>query len=141
VSRDTEQAPSKSGARARLMRVVVVDAVLAKAESVALLLMSAGYHCLATDDPEVALEAVREREPSLAVVDLDLPDRQGYALAAKIRAQCPKVRMIATATHEDELERALVPGCVFDAVTLKPIRVDELFEELESARARPGAGR
>jgi DNA-binding response OmpR family regulator len=136
-----ESSPSKSGQRRRPLWVIVVDTRAARAEILSLHLMAAGHRCMATTDADVALAAVRERAPDLAVIDIDLTRGRGHELAQQIRMLTGSaVRLVGTTGNQDELERLLANDSVFDAAALRPLGISELLEELETARElRAGA--
>lgn len=133
---DDADAPSQSGHRRRPMRVILFDAHTPRAETLGLLLMSAGCRCLVTGDADVALDAVRERPPDMVVIDVDLPREAGHELAEQIRMLAgERVRLIGTTAREAELDRMLATETMFDTVALRPIGLDELLGELELARS------
>jgi two-component system OmpR family response regulator len=131
-----EDSPSQSGHRRRPLRVLLVDGRMPRAETLALLLMSAGCRCMSTSDVDEAIAAVRERAPDLVVIDVDLPRDAGRELAEQIRMLAGnKVRLVATSAREGEVDRLLGSETVFDSVAQRPIGLDELLGELEIARA------
>jgi DNA-binding NarL/FixJ family response regulator len=53
-----------------------------------------------------ALEALREHEPDLVLIDVGLPDESGIAVGAKLLAERPETRVVAlTALADPELVR------------------------------------
>ena len=77
-------------------------------ELVAFRLERAGYEVIAVEDGERALEAARERRPSLAVLDVMMPKLTGYEVVRALREEplapsflAPEVGP-ADDEHEDE---------------------------------------
>jgi DNA-binding NarL/FixJ family response regulator len=61
-----------------------------------------------------ALAEIRSKKPSVAVIDISLPDGNGLELAKDIRNQWPDIRVLVTSMHDEELfaERALRAGAL-----------------------------
>jgi len=82
-----------------------------------------------------ALEAVAERAPEVAIVDIELPDGDGLSLIREIHALAPECRVLVF-TMQDELKygpRALRAGA--KGYLMKGERVNRLFEALEAVEA------
>lgn len=54
------------------------------------------------DDGEQALTAIREHQPQAAVLDVDMPKLDGFALARRIREEKLAVEIIFLTMHRDE---------------------------------------
>jgi CheY-like chemotaxis protein len=69
-------------------RVLVLERVAGGSTGIETMLAAAGYETRAATDHQSSLQIVSEWHPSAVVVDLRVPDRQGYQLgAALIRAE------------------------------------------------------
>ncbi|MDE7280786.1 MAG: response regulator transcription factor, partial [Ruminiclostridium sp.] len=66
-------------------RILIVDDERAIADLVEVYLRNEGYQTVICENAADALKAVREGEISLAVLDVMLPDMDGFALLQKIR--------------------------------------------------------
>jgi two-component system cell cycle response regulator DivK len=80
-----------------------------------------------------ALKYLETRSPSLILMDISMPDMDGYTLTAKIRAmprfvQTPILAMTANVMRGDR-ERSLEAGC--DGYIQKPIDIDTLTQQIE----------
>jgi two-component system cell cycle response regulator DivK len=80
-----------------------------------------------------ALKYLETRSPSLILMDISMPDMDGYTLTAKIRAmprfvQIPILAMTANVMRGDR-ERSLEAGC--DGYIQKPIDIDTLTQQIE----------
>src|SRR5687768_11834031 len=75
--------------QSRLDRVLVLERAADASIGLETMLMSAGYETRAAADHLTSLRIVDEWRPAAVVVDLRVPDRQGYQLGAAL-AQAPE---------------------------------------------------
>ena len=90
------------------------------------ILESAGYSTIEAEDGLSGIEIALREHPALVLLDIRLPDVDGYTVAAILRtfpklASAPIVGVTAYALAGDR-ERTLVAGC--DGYVTKPIDVD-----------------
>ena len=87
-----------------------------------------------------ALAAVDEGLPEIALIDIGLPDMDGYQLARLIRARPGGDRIVLVAVtgygQPEDRRQSLDAG--FDDHLLKPVKLEELTLVLE--RLRPASG-
>ncbi len=91
-------------------------------------LMAEGYEVLEAEDGGVGLDVATREPPDLILMDMNLPDVDGYEMTRRIRetpelSSIPIVAMTANVMHGDR-EKALEAGCV--GYIPKPIDVDTL---------------
>ena len=92
-----------------------------------------GYSVLEAATARLALTRLQERKPDLILMDINMPDMDGYALTAHIRsipelARVPIVAVTANVMRGDR-EKSLQAGC--DGYIQKPIDIDELPRQVE----------
>ena len=92
-----------------------------------------GYSFDEAKNAQEALEYLNTKYPSLILMDISMPDIDGYALTAKIRAMpefanTPIIAMTANVMRGDR-ERSLAAGC--DGYIQKPIDIDTLTQQVE----------
>lgn len=77
-----------------------------------------------------ALRLIRELKPDLAITDIRMPNRDGLALIELCRAEGPDVKFIIISGYDDfrYAQTAIRHGV--DAYLLKPIRQEELVQEV-----------
>jgi CheY-like chemotaxis protein len=63
---------------------------------------------------------------SIALVDLAMPEMDGFELAERLRRSAPKLRLVAVTGFGDERNRAAAGRAGFDRYILKPVDVREL---------------
>ena len=103
-------------------------------------LRHAGHEVHDAGDGPQGVDAALRLEPDVALIDVGLPELDGYEVAKRIRAQArPDMLLVALTGYglTEDRERALAAG--FDLHLVKPIDFDRLFDVLATA-SRP-AGR
>jgi CheY-like chemotaxis protein len=111
----------------RMPTVLVVEDNLQAADSLALFLRYSGYEVRVAHNGTQALEAARLRSPDAVLCDIRLPDIDGFAVAAQLRAQLGSRALLVAVTAyagADFVERACAAG--FDHAFPKPIDPFEL---------------
>lgn len=110
------------------LRVLLVDDNTDAAVAGAALLEALGHTVQVAHNAAEALAAVRERMPEVAILDIGLPDMDGYALAAAIRqlADGTPLRLVALTGYgqKEDIERARNGG--FDLHLTKPATLADL---------------
>jgi CheY-like chemotaxis protein len=109
-------------------------------ELLRVLLAEAGYGVREARDGQECVEAARAGEFALALVDLSMPQRDGWDVLRALRAdertrRLPCVAVTAFAGESDR-QRALAAG--FDAYISKPYRAKDLLDLV--ARLLDGRG-
>jgi two-component system cell cycle response regulator DivK len=91
-------------------------------------LMADGFNVLEAGNALEALEVVKNQTPDLILMDINMPDVDGYTLTLRLKAApqligVPIIAMTANVMKGDR-ERSLQAGC--DGYIQKPIDVDTL---------------
>ena len=102
------------------------------------ILMSENYGLLEANNAHEALELLKTTKPDLILMDINMPDMDGYTLTAKIKTtpgfeRIPILALTANVMRGDK-EKTLEAGC--DGYIQKPIDFDELLREVERFLAR-----
>ena len=80
-----------------------------------------------------AIELFEKIKPDLTIVDLSLPDFNGFAVGKKIRELCPEALMFLL-TGSDCLESQKQAKEVgFDRFILKPVRIQKLSQLIDES--------
>ena len=82
------------------------------------------------------LETIRESDPELVLMDIQLPDKDGFELLREIRASpFAKLRVLALTAHAmaGDREKALEAG--FDGYITKPLDIRSFPGQVERALA------
>lgn len=121
---------------ARRLSVLVVEDLLANQAVLRAQLSSLYCDTVMAGDGATALDYFSQREYDLVLMDCDLPDVDGYSLAAEWRrqeagleqARCPIIA-ISASTGQEHAERCFEAG--MDGILSKPIRLAKLRNIIE----------
>ena len=124
-------APEQTAAPATLsapLRVLVVDDSLDTAETMALALELFGCETRMAHTAAAALELAAEFAPDVALLDIGLPDYNGYELARRLRALPTGLdtTLIAATGWGQDKDRTLALDAGFDHHLTKPIDFEQL---------------
>ncbi len=92
-----------------------------------------GYAVAEAKDGQQAMECLLSEQIDLALMDINMPEVDGYTLTARIKAMpqfanLPIVAVTANVMRGDR-ERSLQAGC--DGYIQKPIDIDTLSQQIE----------
>jgi CheY-like chemotaxis protein len=102
-------------------RILIVDDNADAANSLALVLKIDGHETEAVYSAKAALEYAASWRPDVILLDIGLPDMNGYEVAGRIRAARESVQLIALTGYgqAEDIRRARSAG--FDAHVIKPV--------------------
>ncbi len=88
-----------------------------------------------------ALDLVATWMPDLMVIDLHLPDTDGYRLLAALRQRlaAPRLPAILCTADEAALVQAPARAAGFDDCWTKPVELQAVIDELTRRNGRPGS--
>lgn len=93
-----------------------------------------GYQVQVAVDGEDGLQACRRQRPDLVLLDMSLPVKDGWQVAAEMKADADlkSVPVIALTAHAmaDDRQRALAAGC--DDYDTKPVDLPRLLAKIEA---------
>jgi two-component system cell cycle response regulator DivK len=97
------------------------------------ILMSENYAVLEAVNAADALNILKNARPDLILMDINMPDIDGYTLTARIKAmpgfeRIPILALTANVMRGDK-EKTLEAGC--DGYIQKPLDIDQLISEVE----------
>jgi CheY-like chemotaxis protein len=124
-------------APAQFQRVLVVDDNRDAANALAEALEHSGHHVRVAYDGATALRAAAEFRPRLALLDLGLPELDGYELARRLRASRSDdpLLLVAITGYGQDADRKRSAQAGFDRHLVKPVSVADV---LALAGAGPG---
>ncbi|MFO1306268.1 MAG: ATP-binding protein [Burkholderiales bacterium] len=117
--------------------VLVVDDNVDAADAIALLLRESGHDVEIANSSAHALRCARERSFDIALLDIGLPDMDGYRLAGELRAAAQPVPHIIAVTgygRDSDRDRAFAAG--FDDHLVKPVQAATLVAAMARCAAQ-----
>jgi two-component system, sensor histidine kinase len=123
---------SKPGPMDRPLRAVVCDDAPDLRDLVADLLRLRGHEVSVVGDGPAAIHLIVAERPDVALIDIGLPDMDGYEVARSIRRQLTdhKPRLIAMTGYGQASDRAAAFAAGFDAHIVKPASADKILRAL-----------
>jgi len=124
-------------------RILVVDDNVDAADSLAMLLTHSGHTAEPIYSASAALDRATAFDPEFVILDIGLPDLDGYEVARQLRARGSNARLIALTGYgqAEDIQRARDAG--FNAHRVKPVNLQRLLQDLAApefmkGRALPG---
>ena len=127
------RAEAKVNGLQQTIRVLVVDDSVDAANGLAAILSSAAYEARAAYDGASALAVATTFRPHVVMLDIDMPQMNGYATAEGLRQLAPEEPqvLIAYTAHSDPGSVAATARAGFDLHVNKPCEIHHLLELLE----------
>ena len=102
------------------------------------ILLSEDYALLEATDAKDALNVLKTAQPDLILMDINMPDMDGYTLTAMIKSlpgfeRVPILAVTANVMRGDK-EKTLEAGC--DGYIQKPLDIEQLTREIEKFISR-----
>ena len=119
-------------AAAKPARVIVVDDNHDAAHMLASVLEAAGHQVKVVADASSTLALAAEEPPQAFILDIGLPDMDGYELAKRLRAEAKtaKALYIALTGYGQPHDRAMSRAAGFDHHFVKPVDMQDLVKVL-----------
>jgi two-component system, OmpR family, response regulator ChvI len=110
----------------RMNPIIVVDDEETIRETVAFALRREGHDVVTYADGLAAWEVVKDRLPSLAILDITMPRMDGLELCRRLRARSDTLPIIFLTSRDEELDRVLGLELGADDYLCKPFSMREL---------------
>src|SRR5471032_3152059 len=119
------------------VRILIVDDDPDIRELLRELLTRAGYDVIEAPDGRTALRSLYETPPALVILDVTMPEMDGYQTLERIRdlSEVPVI-MVTARTQELEKVRGLTSGA--DDYVMKPFGRQELLARVQALLRRTG---
>jgi CheY-like chemotaxis protein len=129
-----------AAAPAPAKRVLVVEDSVDSAETLGELITRWGHEVKLAHDGADALRLAREFRPQVILLDIGLPDMDGYAVAHRLRAEDLGGEMLVALTGYGEAQdRARAQQAGFDRHLTKPVDPKALQDLLSKGAPRKAA--
>jgi signal transduction histidine kinase/DNA-binding response OmpR family regulator len=101
-------------------------------ETLAELLRRRGHAVREADGGHAGIEIARAAPPEIALVDIGLPELDGFEVAARLRELAPAARLVALTGYGGAEDRRRGSEAGFRAHLVKPVDIDELTALIDS---------
>jgi two-component system CheB/CheR fusion protein len=121
------------------LRIVIVEDQHDAREALEMLLDIEGHEVFSAGDGDSGLRLIMEHRPQIALLDIGLPEMNGYELAAAIRERLgDTIRLMAMSGYgqPDDVRRSEAAG--FDRHLIKPVDPRRLAAALRDIRSEQG---
>ncbi len=129
--------------RSRPLKVLIVEDNRDVRTTLRMLLtMALGHDVHEAADGLGAIRVALEQRPDVALIDLGLPDLDGYEVARRLRAVHSRDEMVLVALtgYGTDEDRARTQAAGFDVHLVKPVQTAALEHVLSQAGQARGAG-
>jgi signal transduction histidine kinase/BarA-like signal transduction histidine kinase len=113
--------------------ILVVDDNVDAAEALAELMREYGHDVSTAHDGRAAVDAARAHSPDLVLLDISMPDMDGYEVAKRLRGELAlhDATLIALSGYGEERHRQLAREAGFDRHVTKPVDAAKLEQLLK----------
>ncbi|MGC2415869.1 MAG: response regulator transcription factor [Stellaceae bacterium] len=120
-------------AKAAPLKVLVVDDEPAIRRFLRTSLTAQGYHVAEAENGTAALEGLRRGPIDILVLDLGLPDINGFDIIERVRGQGSTVPIVVLSSRTDETGKVKALDLGADDYVTKPFGIDELLARIRAA--------
>ena len=117
-----------------MTRILIVEDNYCNRDILSRLLVRKGFEVITAVDAETGIEKARDESPDLILMDLRLPEMDGWQATRIIKAdeEMASIPVIALTAHalSGEREKALEAGC--DDYDTKPVDLPRLLGKIEA---------
>ena len=120
-----------------MAHILLVEDDADSRDALKFLLERSGHRVSVAAGGREGIDMAASLAPDWAVIDIGLPDIDGYEAARGMRASTPSVRLVALTGYgrPEDRQRALDAG--FDSYLLKPVDPRRLVEIITPPESRP----
>ncbi|HVU75311.1 MAG TPA: ATP-binding protein [Candidatus Paceibacterota bacterium] len=135
---EREHKPAPAAARGTGKRVLVVDDNEAAARGLSLLLTHFGHTVSIVHDGAAALASIERNAPEVVLLDIGLPDMDGYAVARKVREteSGKHIFLIALTGYGLQEDKIKAQAAGFDRHLTKPVSIAEVERVMAEASTK-----
>jgi CheY-like chemotaxis protein len=124
-----KQNPSSQTASNRIT-VLAVDNAKIFLNTLKKLLANTSYELVCVTTGREALDLVESIRPNLVLLDIEMPEMDGYELAREIKKRTPRIPILFVTANSDRefVDKAVEVGAA--GLLMKPLRVNQLLEKI-----------
>jgi two-component system OmpR family response regulator len=114
-----------------MANVLVVDDDVDTLKLAAMILGRAGHTVVQVERGMDALSEVSKKRPDIVLLDVMLPDMDGFSVAQKLRTSVPNPPPILFFSARSTPEDQIIGRTLGDGYLLKPVRLTTLLESVQ----------
>lgn len=122
------------------MKILIVEDNETNLDMLSRRLTRLGFEIVAARDGLAGVEATRRERPDLVLMDMSLPEIDGWEATRRIKADpdTRAIKVIALTAHAmaEDRDRALEAGC--DDYDTKPVELSRLLAKIQACVGRSG---
>jgi two-component system OmpR family response regulator len=134
----TDQAPALRRADGSAVRILVVDDEATLSELLGMALRYEGWEVRTAADGTSAVRTARDFRPDAVVLDVMLPDFDGFEVLRRVRADTPEVPVLFLTAKDAVEDRVAGLTAGGDDYVTKPFSIEELVARLRGLLRRAG---
>lgn len=118
------------------MKILVVEDNVDSRETFEAILILEGHEVRSVSNGMEVFNAIKEFQPTLAFIDIELPDISGYEVARRLRersVECPTYLVALTGRGAAE-DRHASHRAGFDEHLVKPVTLESLLQAVQIAK-------
>ena len=116
--------------------ILIVDDEPSITELVQLYLEREGFGCLFARDGAAALEAVAQKDPDLMILDVMLPEVDGFEVCRRLRAEDHPIPIIMLTARDEDVDKIVGLELGADDYLTKPFNPRELVARVKAILRR-----
>lgn len=118
------------------MKVLIAEDDLYIREGLSDILTPEGYDCCLAENGQQALQLYQQENPSLVLLDIMMPDIDGYSVCREIRSQDKLTAVIFISAKSEEIDRVLGLELGADDYIMKPFGRHEVLARIKAVIRR-----
>ena len=123
-----------------MAKILVVDDKENILELATLYLKNEGYEVITAADGKAALEAIKKHEPDLVLLDIMLPQMDGWEVCRKLRQEGNMVPIIMVTARTDDVDKIVGLELGADDYVTKPFNPREMIARVKAVLRRYQGG-
>lgn len=119
-----------------VMKVLIIEDDLYIREGLADIIRSEGYECIVADNGSEGLLKYQQHTPQLILLDIMMPDQDGYSVCREIRKNDLDTAIIFISAKSEEIDRVLGLELGADDYIMKPFGKHEVTARVRAVTRR-----
>ncbi len=118
------------------MKILIVEDDLHIREGLADIVSAEGYECYLAENGDIALEKYSMHKPELVLLDIMMPNKDGYSVCREIRQHDMDTAIIFISAKSEEIDRVLGLELGADDYIMKPFGKHEVIARVRAVTRR-----